>query len=379
MKLIDISEIVIGLVLDHKIPAEHISPMMFDSSYQSAAKILTQNSEEAVILDKIGIHAMMACKTAASSVDHTIDWLAQLELASNRERAADVLDQQAKRLRNGQECDAGKVLAVVQDDYKSAKYITMDKVVASKGTWVKTGYKPIDSYMGGLPDAGLTIMAGPPGTGKTSLQLKILSSIVKSGTKKILDYTFEMTNKQIKNRLQELNSLPKEMEDRFISCEEVMDARQAYAEATRIASKEDLACISFDFADLMSMEEDTEQAVGMIYRTLATLAKRTGVPVLLLSQLNRNYVGGIPKITNIRWSGLAEAMASMILLLYNPNQIWADQGKDDRLPAIDGRGYIIVGKSRFGFKEGGVGAMQVDWIGENGWGDTPIGWIPLGH
>lgn len=136
--------------------------------------------------------------------------------------------------------------------------------------------------------------------------------------------------------------------------------------------------ICMDFADLMLEREEDEQSVGYIYRKCATLAKKTNTQVILISQLSRAYVGGLPRVHHIRWSGLAEAMAALILLLYNPNQIFANQGKDNRLPDIPGMGYIIQGKSRFGYKmEGGVGAVQVEWDGKQAWGHQSMGWYPL--
>ncbi len=113
-----------------------------------------------------------------------------------------------------------------------------------------------------------------------------------------------------------------------------------------------------------------------IYVTFQNLAKRTGIPVILLAQLNRStYTSGIPKMNHIRYSGLAEAASSLIMLLYNPNQIWADKSGTSPLPSVEGKGYIILAKSRFGFgtddngNDRGVGALDVDWNGKNSWGN----------
>jgi hypothetical protein len=37
-----------------------------------------------------------------------------------------------------------------------------------------------------------------------------------------------------------------------------------------------------------------------------------------------------------------------------------------------------LGKSRYGFKHGGIGAFLVDWKGDMGWGEKSLGWTPLG-
>ncbi len=374
------SEIVVGLALEGSISPEHVSVSLVHPNYQEAIKLLHKGADPADFIDKVGTQKLLTLKSAANSVDKSYDWIAHLERAKNKEELADILDRGAKKLRQGGDVDSFSIISRLQDDFKDSKYLTLDKVKALDDAWQPTGYAPFDEYMGGIPKASLTLLAGPPGTGKTSLLLKIANSMVLStAQKKVLLYSFEMTEGQIKKRLLEVNKISKETQQRFIVCPEVMDVSQMSAEATKMAAQEDLALIGIDFADLMSIEEDSEQAVGMVYRKCATLAKKTKVPVILLSQLNRQYVSGIPRIHNIRWSGLAEAMAAMIVLLYNPNQIWADQGKDNRLPPTPDHGYLIFGKSRFGFKEGGVGAAQIEWKGDHGWGDEPRGWFALGN
>ena len=80
----------------------------------------------------------------------------------------------------------------------------------------------------------------------------------------------------------------------------------------------------------------------------------------------------------LRYTGMAEALAALVLFLHNPTQIFIESS--DALPLIDGRGYIIVAKSRFGYKDGrhsGVGAIQLAWDGATGWGDKEYGWYPL--
>ena len=50
-----------------------------------------------------------------------------------------------------------------------------------------------------------------------------------------------------------------------------------------------------------------------------------------------------------------------------------DKKEDQPLPIQEGRAYILVGKSNFGYKKGGPGAICVDFDGETGWGDTAHG------
>lgn len=220
-------------------------------------------------------------------------------------------------------------------------------------------------------------------TGKTSL----IASMIADQAQNIgedqhdLMYTLEMTTGQIARRILQvsMSELSKEQKSKVIICEEIMSADEVYADAMRLCATMNVYSIFIDFSDLLIEKEEDEQSMAYVYRKMANLAKNnsSGSPVFLLSQLNRNYVGGIPKINHLRYSSLAEAMAAMIVLIYNPNQIFATQGTDTRLPAYPGRGYLIVGKSRFGYREGSPGAILVDFDGKTSWGRESYGWHAL--
>lgn len=217
-------------------------------------------------------------------------------------------------------------------------------------------------------------------TGKTSLIASMIAGCAEAG-KKVLVYTLEMTTGQIARRIIQVatNGLTEEQKSNVVICGEILSADEVYADAMRLCATMNIYAVFIDFSDLLIEREEDEQSMAYVYRRCAMLAKRNtvGAPVILLSQLNRQYTGGIPRINNLRYSGLAEALGALIFLIYNPNQIFATQGSDDRLPAIPGRGYIIVGKSRFGYREGSPGAIQVDFDGKTSWGRASYGWFNL--
>lgn len=218
-------------------------------------------------------------------------------------------------------------------------------------------------------------------TGKTSLALKIALSMAKQ-KKKVLFYTFEMTPGQLRMRTDMFMKAMSQAESTDVLnyievCADIMDMYEVSAEASRKVALDGVECIIIDFADLMLHTAEEESTVALLYRSMAKLAKNSGVPVLLLSQLNRQYTerGGVPRIHNIRWSGLAEAMAALIILIYNPNQIYGapPSGKID-LVVPENCAALIVGKSRFGYKLGGVGAIILPWDGKLSWGDEALQW-----
>lgn len=385
MQWIDASEIVTGLCLKQKINPESVNATLLFPPYDLIVSMLSKGSELTDIVDKVGLASVKTCTEAAESVGNKLpaDWLAILETSSSRADAAMIFKKASERLEKGDEPDYGRISASLEKLQKDdgSTFITLDTVDPSDAVWRKTYYPPLDTHLGnatscGVPEAGLTIVGAPPGTGKTSLLVKMFGCMAKAG-KKVCLISLEMTNAQIVNRFIETSNLTKEERANVICSDSNLTLDEVYAKVSRLTALEDIYMIGIDFADLLLESADEEASVAHVYRTCAKLAKKTGVPVILLSQLNREYVGGIPRIHNIRYSGLAEAMGGLILLLYNPGQTWSKLGIDDRLPLMEGKGYIIAGKSRFGNKEGGLGAIAVKWDGVSAWGEESLGWYPL--
>lgn len=384
MKHLDSSELVFGLILSGKINAEHVNPSIFADPYGEAVKLFKNGADVSDLYDKVGLAPVKAALEAGQIVDSTnpYDLLELLEKAHARETLANTLDREVNKLRRGDDADILKIESAIERSVNmEGRYTPLSQIEPMEGVWVKTGYQPIDEYIGGIPDSNLTIIAAPPGVGKTSLLAKTAIAFAKTD-RKVLFYTLEMTGGQIAKRVIDIENDAKDApyKDNIIISDEILDVDEICADASKMAALENYGMIGIDFADLMLTEKEEEGNVAQMYRSMARLAKKSGTPVVLLSQLNRQYAeqGGIPRINNIRWSGLAEAMAALILLIYNPNQIFGTPpSKNQSLVAHPGRAYIIVGKSRFGYKQGGVGAIDLEWNGQYAWGNEALGWFPL--
>ena len=388
MKFNDITEIVAGLVLNKRINAHSITPDILMEPYDRMVAMLRDGKEMTDLIDTIGMAPIIAADEASKRVDNKLpaDWLALLEKSAARNEAAGAFQKASKQLSQGEDIDVGRVTTALEKVSKSKlRFTKASDVLDTDIPWRRTYYAPFDKHFGnvdpskgsGFPEASLVIIGGPPGTGKTSLMVKIIGESAKAG-KTCAVFTLEMTNAQITRRLIEASDLTLEERENVLLCDDQLDSEEVYAYGCQLASLHDLHFIAVDFADLLVTGDEDDAKVGKVYRTMAKLAKITRVPVILLSQLNREYVGGIPRITNLRYSGLAEAMGALILLLYNPKQIWAKMGSDDRLAIHEGKGYVIAGKSRYGFREGGVGAIEIGWDGLHAWSDESFGWHDLG-
>lgn len=383
MKWNDSTEICVGFVLHGKLSPDAINPADCFPPYGEIIPIMRDGGSVADVVTKVGYASVRTAMEAAEHVNGEMKPLAWVGLNSknaSRELGAASLERVAKDMKDGKEVDLGKAMQLMSNMNDGYRELTpLSEVEPERDVWIKTGWKPLDDNVGGIVKAGLCIIGASPGVGKTTMLLKIANCMVRKYKRhKVAIFSLEMTMGQLAKRWQELDdTYTKEEKDRVLITESAFNIGEIYAAASTCAAQERLSLIAIDFADLMVEGEQSESIMGQIYRSLAMLAKKTGVPVILISQLNRaTYMSGIPKVNHLRYSGMAEAMAALILLLYNPHNILADFGRAE-LVAAEGTGYVIAGKSRFGFKKGGPGGIQIAWDGEGGWGDETLGFFAL--
>ena len=386
MKWIDVSEIVCGLVMKDKINPHAINPLNVYPQYVPIIAMKRDGADMTAIVATISFSDVDACLQAADRVDGTIrpeGYIKILEQVSVKASAAMDLARAQKRLENGEDVDIASILQIANKLENGHHDLTpLSDIEPQKVKFMKTGYAPLDKHVGGIPPSCVTIIGGTPGIGKTTLALKILSDMAclpENKKKYGAIFSLEMTMGQIHQRYIEIGGLKKEDKERILVGESAYTIQEIYAIATKTAANHKMFAILIDFADLIVEGEQSEAVMGVIYRNLAMLAKKTGIPIILVCQLSRNaYDGGLPKIHHLRYSGLAEATARLILMVYNPNVVMAAMNKDKiPLKVVPDRAYILVGKSNFGFKEGAPGAIMVDFDGGTGWGSKSYDYFPV--
>lgn len=377
MKREELSEIVAGKVISKEIFPETVNPNELTEPYNEIVRYIKNNnrwsSED--LIQRFGYYALERAEIAARSVNHKVDvdWVALLGKVYVMEDVGQTFARAADDLMGGQDVDpADLVQAAFRLSNVESDVITADRVNPAPIVMKPTFWQPIDAYIGGLPDACLTIVGAAPGTGKTTLLLRLAANAAKNG-KKSLIFTMEMTAEQLLYRLANIDNLSKEELARIKICDDILTPNKLAALASK--HSQDVHFIGVDFAELMLRADSmsTEAAMSKVYLVMQQTAKILRAPVVLLSQLNRMYVGGLPNITNLRYTGMAETLAAMILLLYNPTIVTATVDNSGILPSIEGRGYIILRKSKFGHKSLPAYqefAIQVPWDGLTGWGET---------
>jgi replicative DNA helicase len=251
---------------------------------------------------------------------------------------------------------------------------------------VSTGFTDLDKLTTGLKRGELIIIAGRPSMGKTALAMNIAESCALKEQKSVAIFSMEMGSEQIATRL--LGSVAKvnqnkmrtgELDDNdwaeianalgvlneaplFIDEGSALNSYELRARARRLhrSTEGGLGLIIVDYIQLMSplgnIGENRATEISEISRSLKSLAKELNVPVIALSQLNRNVDSRPdkrPQMSDLRESGAIEQDADVIMFIYreevyNPETL--DKGIAD----------IILAKQR----SGPIGDVRLTFVGE---------------
>lgn len=211
---------------------------------------------------------------------------------------------------------------------------------------VPTGYPSLDRLTGGWQDTDFIILAARPAVGKTAFVLNLAINAGQSLQKNVnvAFFSLEMSKGQLgkralaiksgvlldkiyKNVLQlndtELTQLERAT-DELRNCRLFINDRAAVTPAyiKRVCNdldrKHGIDMIVIDYLQLMRpnfSEKSRERDVASISRDLKELAKELGVPIIALSQLNRD-ANGEPDLRQLRESGAIEQDADMVMFLY---------------------------------------------------------------
>ena len=250
-------------------------------------------------------------------------------------------------------------------------------------TGVSTGFKMIDNMLAGLQNGDLVILAARPSMGKTALALNIARNAAKNGVGSAV-FSLEMNKEQLSLRLlaSEARVDSSRIRNGYFTHEDwealhnasyflyeapifiddtagihTLDIR---SRCRRLMREKPFGLIIIDYIQLMqgrSSAERRELEVSEISRSLKALAKEMDVPVLALSQLNRQLeqrADKRPQLSDLRESGALEQDADVVLFIYRDEVYNKDEGNPNR-----GTAEIIVAKQR----NGPVGTVPLAFFG----------------
>jgi replicative DNA helicase len=234
-----------------------------------------------------------------------------------------------------------------------------------------TGYADLDQTLGGMRPGELLVIGARPSLGKTALSLNIAERVARAGAP-VLFVSLEMPARDIAERLlamesgvsmhrlsrprdlsrDDIDALVEAGSDRGIAGAPIylddapdQTAARIASEARRAARRYGVRLVVVDYLQLMRPEnprDNRTQQVGASALRMKQMARGLGVPVILLSQLNREleHQNRKPKLADLRESGDIEAHADRVILLHRENDLSAN----DVVWPID----LIVAKNRNG-------------------------------
>lgn len=246
-------------------------------------------------------------------------------------------------------------------DLESAKSIvagvlehTMKLLDSHELTGVPTGLADLDKVLNGLQNSDLIFLAARPSMGKTALALSIAVNAAKK-QKSVALFSLEMSKSQIGKRIlslmsdvpvikiatgnlndndltaldyskQKIADLPL-----YIDETSTMTVSAIRAKAKKFKRDHGLDLIVIDYIQLMIGDRDNPnrvQEVSQISRSLKGLAKYLNVPVLVLSQLNRQAeqrADKRPQLSDLRESGSLEQDADIVMFLYRDEYYYREE------------------------------------------------------
>jgi|TARA_B110000037_G_scaffold29139_1_gene34874 replicative DNA helicase len=241
---------------------------------------------------------------------------------------------------------------------------------------VPTGYVDIDKMTFGMHPGQMIVLAARPSMGKTSLAMNIAEHVtrpLKGDGLPTLVFSLEMPSDQLamrmicgrsrvnmgrvrdrmigKQQMHELTQAAKELKQAplYIDDSSNLNILELRAKARRLHRKRPLSFIMIDYLQLISGIDNRvarEQQIAEISRGIKGLAKELNIPILVLSQLNRESEKEkrLPRISDLRESGSIEQDADVVFLLAtnpkaedNPN---VPQASRERL--------LVIAKQRNG-------------------------------
>lgn len=383
---VDASEIVAGLIIQKRLNLNSIRPELFFGEYKTLIQRMKEGmTEPEDLIMSVGLSPFNAALDAAKTLNgagEMADWIAILEQSAIGYSVGTQLEKLGRKFQSGDEVDWAKVKELLTKAQKgvTTDFVPLSEINEGKANFIETGWKALDTHLGGLPEVGMVIVGGNPGVGKTTWLVKLASCFANCHkNKKVAIFSIEMLREELAYRFKEIEKLDEETRSRIVIDDTPVTPEQAINRASTI---DNLGLLITDFADLMIRGETSESAMAHIYRTYMIGAKELRCTNVLLSQLNRNYKGGLPRPFHLRYTSLAEALAWEILMLYNPNIDYFEEDDDanDALPIVDDHAYIIAWKMRGGFVkhlDDSPGAILLPFKGKLGWRNVDGKWFSL--
>ena len=269
---------------------------------------------------------------------------------------------------------------VLQDAYDMIESLYTNK---SEVTGITTGFADLNKKINGLQRTDLILVAARPAMGKTAFSLNLVQNAALKGDASVAVFSLEMSKEQLVQRMLSAQSnvelskiktgtLGESDWPRIIDAMAVLSEANIFIDDTpgikiseirskcrRLKIEKGLDFILIDYLQLMEGEgknENRQQEIAKISRSLKILAKELNCPVVALSQLSRSpelRKDHRPILSDLRESGSIEQDADIVMFLYRDEYYHDDSEKKNI-------GEVIVAKNR----HGETGTVELVWFGQ---------------
>ena len=244
-------------------------------------------------------------------------------------------------------------------------------------TGIGTGFPDFDKMTSGLHGGEMIVIAARPSMGKTSLAMNIVEHVTVDQKLPVGVFSLEMTAESLvlrmlcsRSRVNLRNIRDGFLAERdfpkltgsagklagaplYIDDTSGLSILQLRAKARRMYQQYGIKLFVVDYLQLLNSTsrraENRQQEIADISNGIKALAKELNVPVLVLSQLNRELEkdkSRKPRLSDLRESGAIEQDADLVGLLYKPTAADEDEGsgqEQDAMPI-----HLFIAKQRNG-------------------------------
>ena len=276
--------------------------------------------------------------------------------------------------------DIQPINLVLQDTFDMIERLCTEK---SDVTGITTGFTDLNKKINGLQRTDLILLAARPAMGKTAFSLNLVQNAALKGDASVAVFSLEMSKEQLVQRMLSAQSnvelskiktgtLGESDWPRIIDAMAVLSEANIFIDDTpgikiseirskcrRLKIEKGLDLILIDYLQLMEGEgknENRQQEIAKISRSLKILAKELDCPVIALSQLSRSpelRKDHRPILSDLRESGSIEQDADIVMFLYRDEYYHDDSEKKNI-------GEVIVAKNR----HGETGSVELVWFGQ---------------
>ena len=248
-------------------------------------------------------------------------------------------------------------------------------------TGLSTGFTDLDSRTAGFQPSDFILIAARPSMGKTALALNIAQYLVLKENRCVAIFSLEMSKVQLAKRLFAMESHVDAQKIRtgnltenewgnvlesagiigesklIIDDTPAITVQEMRSKCRKYKMEFGLEMIIIDYLQLINGtgkgNENRQQEISDISRSLKALARELDVPVVALSQLSRaveTRPNHRPVLSDLRDSGAIEQDADVVMFIYRDDYYNQDSDKK-------GVAEVIIAKQR----NGPIGTVELNW------------------